>query len=193
MWLQSLDDCVWRLCCFLQQISKKEGKKKKIICTEVLKWVLFMQTLMCVSVTDCPSWFEAACVWKLGSGSRPAAASGSCTQQPRQRCSQESGPAEAAHPATRPGQLSQSHFNSTNIHAALAPWILMLTEDLFLLKRTKTAPVIASLTILHDRRLITSRARCNRETSFQVWSNFALQGIGNSFRHRFHPFLWVCV
>lgn len=159
----------------------------------MLKLVLFMQTMMRVSVTDCPSWFEAACVWKLGSGSRPAASSGSCTQQPRQRSSQEPGPAEAAHPAARPGQLSQSHFQSTNINAALAPSILMIMNDLFVLKRTKTAPVIASVTILHGRRLITSRARCNRETSFQVWSNFALHSIGNSFRHRFHPFLWVCV
>lgn len=191
MWLQSLADCLVFVLLFAANI--RERRKKKIICIDVLTFVLFMQTIMCVSVTDCPSWFQAARVWKLGSGSRPAAASRSCTQQPRQRSSQESGPAEAAHPATRPGQLSQSPLNSPNINAALAPWILMLIKDLFMLKRTKTAPAIASLTILHDRRLITSRARCNRETSFQVCSNFALQSIWNSFRHRFHPFLWVCV
>lgn len=190
MWLQSLDDCLVFVLLFAANIQER---RKKIICIDVLKFVLRAQTIMCVSATDCPSWSEAACVWKLGSGSRPAAAPGSCPQQPRQGSSQEPGPAEAAHPATRPGQLSQSRFNSTNINAALAPWILMLIEDIFMLKRTKTAPAIASVTFLHDRRLITSRARCNRETSFQVWANFALQSIGNSFRHCFHPFLWVCV
>lgn len=47
--------------------------------------------------------------------------------------------------------------------------------------------MIGSATFLHDRHLITSRARCNREASFQVWGNFALQSIGNSFPASFSP------
>lgn len=62
-----------------------------------------------------------------------------------------------------------------------------------MLTRTKTIPVIGSVTIIHDHHLITSRARSNKGTSFQVWYNFYLQCIKNFFWHCFHVFLCVCV